>query len=92
MLTIVSPDALIARRNVELAADGGPFDVSYVAGLSDDAVPVLVEALPTLDAVAAELLQDRLCQRPPPPAGPMAYNVARTQAQNALAVLDCPGR
>ncbi|MFN2471351.1 MAG: DUF4153 domain-containing protein [Gaiellaceae bacterium] len=61
-LNAVNPDALIARINVERAVDGrSALDAAYLAELSDDAVPALVDALPRISpdaqrVIAAELL------------------------------------
>lgn len=57
---LVSPDELIAERNVQRYEDTGRFDLDYARGLSADAVPAL-DKLPeplrscTLRFVAAEL-------------------------------------
>jgi hypothetical protein len=62
-LNALNPDALIARTNVARAAEGKDVDVAYLAGLSSDAAPALVErlgALPRSEAVpklAASLLE-----------------------------------
>jgi hypothetical protein len=40
-LAAINPDAWIAQRNVDRYDDTGRLDVSYLRGLSDDAVPVL---------------------------------------------------
>lgn len=53
VLLVASPDALIARTNLARFASpdaGVRFDVAYATSLSADAVPVLVDALPTLPA------------------------------------------
>lgn len=47
-LHLVNPDALIVRTNVRLADAQRHFDAAYAAGLSADAVPALVEALPAM--------------------------------------------
>ena len=39
------PEAFVVRHNVAWAEDGAPLDVAYLAGLSDDAVPALVDEL-----------------------------------------------
>ena len=49
VLNAVNPDALIARTNVDRARTGADVDLRYLGGLSDDAVPALVAALPSLD-------------------------------------------
>jgi len=48
-LQTINPDSLIVRTNLSLANSGKSFDVDYAATLSDDALPVLVEALPLLN-------------------------------------------
>jgi hypothetical protein len=50
LLNRVDPDAVIVRANVERIAVGRSFDPGYVTGLSADAVPALVEALPLMSA------------------------------------------
>jgi hypothetical protein len=80
-LNFVNPDALIARTNV----DRPRVDAAYLAGLSDDAVPVLLERLPSLPpdlrrAIAAELLRRHEA------AGDWrSFNVARPRAADLLA-------
>ncbi|MGH8003299.1 MAG: DUF4153 domain-containing protein, partial [Limisphaerales bacterium] len=48
-LQTINPDGLIVRTNLSLAKSGKSFDVDYAATLSDDALPALVEALPSLN-------------------------------------------
>lgn len=48
LLHLLNPDALIARANLARAAESKPVDTRYLSRLSADAVPVLVDALPTL--------------------------------------------
>lgn len=43
-----NPEALVVRVNVARAVAGAPFDGTYLTGLSADAVPALVAALPAL--------------------------------------------
>lgn len=65
ILFAVSPDAVAARTNLAraTAADGSvEFDVAYATSLSGDAVPLLIEALPSLSpdvqcGVARQLLR-----------------------------------
>jgi Domain of unknown function (DUF4173) len=64
VMNAVNPDALIARTNVERSRTGAEIDLRYLEGLSDDAVPALVAALPQLDEhvrrrLAANLLARR---------------------------------
>lgn len=51
LLNVVSPDALVARVNIERFEAGGRFDPHYVTLLSADAAPVLIEALPRIGDV-----------------------------------------
>lgn len=46
LINAINPDALIARTNISRAQDGKDLDVMYLASLSADAVPVLVESYP----------------------------------------------
>ncbi len=47
-INAINPDALIARTNIERADHGRKLDVSYLATLSADAAPVLIESLPEI--------------------------------------------
>jgi Domain of unknown function (DUF4173) len=49
VLHVINPDALIVRTNTAQARAGRSFDSVYVSMLSSDAVPALVEALPTMN-------------------------------------------
>jgi hypothetical protein len=79
-LNVANPDALIARTNV----DRPRIDVAYVGGLSDDAVPALLEGLPRLRpdprrAIAAELLR-----RGEKSGDWRSFNLARSKASSLL--------
>jgi len=71
LLVVVNPDARIARTNLERAADasevvnrsGDGIDVAYLASLSADAVPALMEVLPALPPQPRCLLARRLLER-----------------------------
>jgi hypothetical protein len=56
----MNPDALIARTNLQRAYEGRTFDANYVNSLSEDAVPILVQAM-TQSGQPALGSQDR-CQ------------------------------
>ncbi|WP_185994797.1 DUF4153 domain-containing protein [Nocardioides campestrisoli] len=45
-LLVLNPDAWVAGRNIDRYQESGWLDTDYLAHLSDDAVPVLVERLP----------------------------------------------
>ena len=49
----LNPDAWIARQNLDRYEETGKVDWSYLAGLSDDAVPVLAELPATIWNIAA---------------------------------------
>ncbi|MGC4814052.1 DUF4153 domain-containing protein [Micromonospora sp. DT228] len=92
-LALVNPDRLIADRNVDRYLETGRLDVSYLSGLSADAVPALTR-LPepmrvcALGQIAAELPRDGLWEA----------NLGRERARRDLAAIpttsaltDCPG-
>jgi hypothetical protein len=69
LLFLVNPDAIVARTNVARMASTNAsvrFDVAYATSLSADAVPVLIDALPTLPADVQCLLARHLLRRWPP--------------------------
>ncbi|MFJ6163536.1 DUF4153 domain-containing protein [Micromonospora orduensis] len=78
-LALVNPDRLIAQRNVDRYLDTGRLDVSYLSGLSADAVPAL-DRLPepmrtcALRKIAFELPRD----------GFWATNLGRERARPVL--------
>jgi hypothetical protein len=62
VLLVINPDDLIARTNIARAVEGKEMDVKYLASLSLDAVPALVNGFQALDeknrnAVAQNLLK-----------------------------------
>ncbi len=62
-LHVVNPDALIVKTNVARAAEGASIDTAYLTGLSADAVPALLDALPALDpALQAEVAQQLIAR------------------------------
>ncbi len=56
-LNVMNPEALVTRINIARAATGAPFDVTYHARLSADAVPTLVHGAPQLGAVVCRQLR-----------------------------------
>lgn len=92
-LALLNPDRMIAERNVDRYLETGRLDVSYLSGLSADAVPAL-DRLPepmrscALGEIAAELPRD----------GFWATNLGRERARRVLdttpvsaTVTDCLG-
>jgi len=100
-LNLVAPAAFVAERNVERVID--PFlvppdghaglDATYLRVLPDDAIPVLVEALPALPgperADVTRLLREREAELATNPAfaSPAAWNLGRERAREALSSL-----
>jgi hypothetical protein len=89
-LNAANPDVLIVQENLARYQAGGPLDVDYLAGLSEDATPTLVAALAHLPAATAAplraALRARLTQLDGDPtwrAWP-AWHLARWQAYAAL--------
>jgi hypothetical protein len=80
-LNMLNPDALIARTNLARPAP----DASYLARLSDDAVPVLLASLPSVHDAAlrrslAQALLNRRVDR-----DLLGWNMARSRARTELA-------
>jgi hypothetical protein len=91
-----NPEAMIARENIARidwatgttrSSTGAEFDVNYLAGLSDDAVPALVVRLETLPLVQAAALTDRLCDVPQRLDGGWSWNRSRADAYDARRAL-----
>jgi hypothetical protein len=76
-LNVLNPDALIARTNLARPH----VDASYLASLSDDAIPTLVARWNTLPP----LLRAELLRRTPPSHDLLSWNVSRSRARHALA-------
>jgi hypothetical protein len=100
-LSAVAPAAFVAERNVERVIDPSlvppdghaGLDSAYLEVLPDDAIPVLVAALPRLPDPEREEVQRLLTirradlARDPAFASPAAWNLGREQARAALATL-----
>jgi hypothetical protein len=80
-LNVVNPDALIARTNLERAR----VDVSYVAGLSDDAVPAILDELPTVRPELRRALAGELLRRSERADDWRSFNLTRARARALLA-------
>jgi len=78
--TLVRPDALIAEHNVERFERTGRIDVSYLAGLSPDAVPALATLPEPERTCALAALRYELAE----PTGIWALNFARDAARKVL--------
>lgn len=83
-LNLMSPEALVVERNVANYERTGRLDTETLLGLSDDAVPALVAALPRLDPAARRVILDRLCSPPDDGAGdPASWSVSGHRADAA---------
>jgi hypothetical protein len=63
LLNVANPDAVIARVNLDRASVKGELDVAYLSRLSADAVPRLLERLPTLDPAPRCALTEAILAR-----------------------------
>jgi hypothetical protein len=79
-LNIANPDALIARTNL----DRPRVDAAYLGNLSDDAVPVLLERLPSLPARLRVPLARELLGRGDAPQSLLGWNASRSRAHDLL--------
>jgi hypothetical protein len=97
-LNVIAPSAFVAERNLARVIDpslvppGGKatLDAAYLNVLSDDAIPVIVAALPSLPRGDAQQLQVRLLARraelavDPSLTSLFAWNLGRERARAAL--------
>ena len=97
-LNAIGPTAFVAERNLERALDprlipsGGKagLDAAYAAVLSDDAIPAIAAALPSLAPADRSILEPALRLRwtelrtDPAFSAPGAWNLARDRARAAL--------
>jgi len=99
VLTIMSPDALIAKVNTDRALAGQELDARYATSLSADAVPVVVSALPALSLDDRCVAAARILQRWSPSGERdwRTWNYGRARARRTvqeaseyLAGLECP--
>jgi hypothetical protein len=60
LLNAASPEGIVVRTNLARAAAGKKFDAPYHAKLSADALPMLIEAAPTLPAKECAALSESL--------------------------------
>jgi hypothetical protein len=89
-LNVVNPDATIVQENLGRYHAAARLDTAYLSDLSDDAVPLLVASLDTLQGEERARLRARLlalAQRPPAPGTQTwpAFHLARQTAATVLA-------
>ena len=90
ILNLLNPDAVIARSNLARAGGPGPFDAAYVAGLSADALPVVLAALPALAPAEQCAISRGLHQRWKGERAGADWNLARARAGRELALARLP--
>jgi Domain of unknown function (DUF4173) len=94
-LNVLDPEAFIAERNLARAAVGHPLDVMELRSLSVDAVPAIVEALPSLSeadrAALVGSLADLRCELVEEAAGFPSFNAARARAERILEAMPRDG-
>jgi Domain of unknown function (DUF4173) len=81
-LNVLNPDALIARTNL----DRPKIDVAYVSRLSADAVPTLLQRLPSLAPEVRRPIAAALLRRSTRSDGWLAWNASRRRADVLLRV------
>jgi len=100
-VNLLAPAAFVAERNVARVLDpslvpedgSGRLDTGYFSALGDDAIPVLVEALPALpepyrtETLRVLAVRLELLSTDPTWTSPAAWNLARERAKAALAQL-----
>ncbi len=90
VVNLANPESVIVERNVERFGATDRLDVDYLVGLSDDAVPALVRALPTLRPEAAAFVLDDVCAGGRRSSGGFwGFNASRQAALDARATV-CP--
>lgn len=90
VVNIANPEAVIVQRNVERFGPTDRLDVDYLVGLSDDAVPVLVRALPSLRPEDAAFVLAEVCAGDRRSSGGFwGFNASRQAAVDARATV-CP--
>ncbi len=83
VFALLTPDALVAKHNVHRWSQTGRIDLTYLDGLSADAVPALTELRPRLRSCVLTDDADHLQRREPW----HAFNLSRHRARQTLAAL-----
>lgn len=83
-MNVVDPDQLVARENIGRAdVSAARFDSPYLASLSDDAVPWIIEHLDEVPLADRAALVEALCADDGEHGGLLAWNAAATAADDA---------
>jgi hypothetical protein len=91
---VANPEAVIVRRNVDRFAGTDQLDVDYLLGLTDDAVPGLLDALPRMTPDQADHVRRVACEGERRATdGVWAFNLSRDAAIEARnRACPAPGR
>ncbi|HEX8143904.1 MAG TPA: DUF4173 domain-containing protein [Pyrinomonadaceae bacterium] len=86
VLHVINPDALIVRVNMGQVQAGRSLDAAYVASLSADAVPALLEALPGMNHYDQCVMKTSLLRRYDEWRGAdwRSWNLARARALSTI--------
>ncbi|MCC6237017.1 MAG: DUF4173 domain-containing protein [Dehalococcoidia bacterium] len=87
-LFVLSPNAFIARTNLDRIASGRPFDAEYVSSLGADAAPVLASRLGELSESDRCVVVESLLAHRTAAATWSGWNYARARAASAVAGLE----
>lgn len=90
MLAALNPDAWVAERNIDRFEATGKVDLHYLASLSPDAAPVIVDRLPEDVAGCVLQLLPLNSLRPEVLDDPRAWNLGRERGSRALGGLELP--
>ena len=83
-IDVANPEATIVRRNVDRFAGTDELDVEHLLGLSDDAVPALLDAVPRMRSDQAARVLDAECRGERRPTGGLwAFNLSHRAAVDA---------
>ena len=88
VLHVANPDDFIVRTNIRLMNEGRTFDARYNSNLSDDAVPVLLENLPSMNYEQQCTVKNKILDRFDEAAAETdfrSWNWARYAARAAMA-------
>jgi hypothetical protein len=84
---VFNPDDFIARTNFNLMHQGRSIDTRYLTGLSDDAIPALLEEMPNLNSEQQCTIQKRVLRRLERGQAQVdlrSWNWSREQARNKI--------
>ena len=92
VLNVINPEAVVARHNLTRPHSATPIDETYLADLSDDALPTIAQLLPRLDTSTRLRIIDAVgCTDQRQAGGWAAANLGTARADDARAKL-CAGQ